>query len=150
VVLSSEIQWRGIFEAMGRPDWGLEYPFNSQAGRQEFFFDLLELLQEWASNYTAEELFHLIQQNKSACAPTYTAEQFCNSPQTKAREFMLEIEHPVAGKLKYPGWPYQFSNISWRTTQPAPLLGQHNETVFCERLGYTKQDLVTLKEAGVI
>jgi crotonobetainyl-CoA:carnitine CoA-transferase CaiB-like acyl-CoA transferase len=150
IVLSSEIQWRGIYEAMGRPEWGQEYPFNTQAGRQEFFFELLNLLQEWANNYTAEEIFHLIQENKSACAPTYTAEQFFNSPQTQARQFLLEIEHPVAGKLQYPGWPYQFSNVSWRTTQPAPLLGQHNEAVFCERLGYSKQELVKLKEAGVI
>jgi crotonobetainyl-CoA:carnitine CoA-transferase CaiB-like acyl-CoA transferase len=150
VVLASEIQWRGLFEAMGRPAWGLEYPFNTQAGRQEYFYDLLALLQDWASNYTAEEIFHMIQQNKSACAPTYTAEQFYNSPQTEARAFLLDIEHPVAGHLKYPGLPYQFSNVPWRINRSAPLLGQHNEAVFCERLGYSKQDLVKLKEAGVI
>jgi CoA:oxalate CoA-transferase len=90
------------------------------------------------------------QGNKSAAAPAYTAEQFFKSPQIEAHGYFIEIDHPVAGKLKYPGWPYLFSNISWRTKEPAPLLGQHNEEVFCKRLGYTNQDLLKLKQAGAI
>jgi len=33
---------------------------------------------------------------------------------------------------------------------PAPLLGEHNEKVYCDRLGYTKQDLVRMRAGGVI
>jgi crotonobetainyl-CoA:carnitine CoA-transferase CaiB-like acyl-CoA transferase len=150
LILSSELQWRGLFEAMGRPEWGLKEPFNTQAGRSAHFNQLQVLLQEWANQHTAEEIFHKVQGCKSACAPAYTAEQFFQSSQIEAHGYFLEIDHPVAGKLKYPGWPFQFSNLSWRTKQPAPLLGQHNEEVFCTHLGYTKQDLLKLKQAGVI
>ncbi len=150
VVLSSEKQWQGVFTAMGRPEWGEQEPFNSQAGRQAHFEELHVRLQAWADNYTAEEIFLMVQKEGSASAPAYTAEQFFRSPQIEAHGYLMEIEHPLAGKLKYPGWPYLFSNISWRTKQPAPLLGQHNEEVFCDRLGYTKKDLLKLRQAGII
>ena len=150
VVLSSEKQWQGVFRAMGEPEWGKKEPFDTQGGRQEHFFQLKDHLQAWADNYTAEEIFEMVQKEGSASAPAYTAEQFFRSPQVAAHGYLIDIDHPVAGKLKYPGWGYQFSNISWRTSTPAPLLGQHNEEVLSERLGYTKQDLLKLKQAGVI
>jgi crotonobetainyl-CoA:carnitine CoA-transferase CaiB-like acyl-CoA transferase len=150
IILSSEIQWRGLFEAMDRPAWGQEPPFNTQAGRSDHYLELRERLEEWASNYTAEEIFHKVQACRSACGLVQTAEQVFKSSQFEARGFFNELSHPMAGTLKYPGRPYQFSNVSWRVNQPAPLLGQHNEEVFGNRLGYTSQDLVKLRESGVI
>jgi crotonobetainyl-CoA:carnitine CoA-transferase CaiB-like acyl-CoA transferase len=150
IILSSEIQWRGLFEAMGRPQWGQDPPFNTQAGRSDHYTELREHLQEWTNHYTAEEIFHKIQGCRSACGLVQTAEQVYRSPQFEARGYFDEIDHPMAGKLKHPGRPYQFSNVSWRANKPAPLLGQHNEEVFCNRLGYQKRDLVKLRESGVI
>lgn len=150
LILSSEKQWQGLFQAMGRPDWGTREPFNSQAGRSANYPELRDRLAAWAKNYTAQEVFDKVQGYLSACAPANTAEQFFNSPQTAARGYLVEVDHPVAGKLKYPGFPYQFSNVAARTRGGAPLLGQHNEEVLCNRLRYTRQDLVKLKQAGVI
>jgi CoA:oxalate CoA-transferase len=46
--------------------------------------------------------------------------------------------------------PYRFSEIEREAPTAAPLLGQHNEAIYCGRLGYSKRDLIRLKEAGVI
>jgi crotonobetainyl-CoA:carnitine CoA-transferase CaiB-like acyl-CoA transferase len=67
-----------------------------------------------------------------------------------ARGFFVEVKHPVAGKLKYPGVPYIFSDIPKEEPTAAPLLGQNNEEIYCKRLGYTKSDLVKMEEAGII
>ncbi len=150
VVLSSEKQWQGVFRAMGEPEWGTQEPFNSQAGRQANFDALHDRLQAWADNHTAEEIFHMVQGQGSASAPAYTAEQFFNSPQIQAHGYIIDVDHPGAGTLKQPGWPYLFSSTDWRPTKGAPVLGQDNEEVLCERLGYTKNDLLKLKQAGVI
>jgi crotonobetainyl-CoA:carnitine CoA-transferase CaiB-like acyl-CoA transferase len=77
-------------------------------------------------------------------------EELVSSPQIEARGFLTEIDHPVAGKLAYPSPPYHFSKTPSRLERPAPLVGQHNEEIFCYRLGYTKEDLVKFKESGVI
>ncbi|MCB6610016.1 CoA transferase [[Clostridium] symbiosum] len=150
VVLYPEKQWRGIVEALGNPEWAQKEPFIDQKDRDAHFEELKVYLREEAKKYDTEELFFKIQAQGTACAPICSAEQVYNSPQTKAREFFEEIEHPVAGKLEYPGMPYKFSDIRISENHGAPLLGQHNEEIYCSRLGYTKGDLVKLKEAGVI
>jgi len=150
IVLSSPKMWDGLYKAMGEPAWGQEERFKSQVSRQEHFQELKEHIQAWANNYTAEEIFLMVQGQGTASAPAYTAEQFFNSPQTAAHGYLIDIEHPVAGKLKYPGWPYLFSNISWRTDQAAPLLGQHNHEIYCDRLGFSQEDLAKLRQMKVI
>ena len=42
------------------------------------------------------------------------------------------------------------SKTPWHIERPAPLLGEHNEEVFCERLGYSRQDLVRMRAEGAI
>jgi len=66
------------------------------------------------------------------------------------RGFFTEIDHPSAGTLKYPTASYKLSDTPWAVNRPAPLLGQHNELILCERLGYDREELVKLKEAGII
>ena len=78
-----------------------------------------------------------------------TTEDLAKSPQLKERGFFAEIEHPEAGTLKYPTVSYQFSETPWRG-RPAPLLGQHNELIYCERLSYSRQELTQLATAGII
>jgi CoA:oxalate CoA-transferase len=150
VVLHPERQWNGLAKALGNPEWTKEEKFNTQAARESNFDDLRARLREEALKYDTEDLFHRVQSQGTACAPVCSAEQVFKSPQTQARDFCVEIEHPRGGKLMYPGLPYHFSETAPRDNHGAPLLGQHNEEVYCKRLGYTKQDLVKLREAGDI
>jgi crotonobetainyl-CoA:carnitine CoA-transferase CaiB-like acyl-CoA transferase len=129
IIMSSQLQWTGLFEAMDHPDWGANPPFDTQAGRSANYPELKARLQAWADNFTAEEIFHKIQGCRSACAPMYPAEKIAKSPQIEARDFLVEIDHPVAGPLKYPGRPYPLSNGDWRGSRPAPRLGEHTEEV---------------------
>ncbi len=73
-----------------------------------------------------------------------------NDEQLAERDLFVEIDHPEAGKFKYPGAPYKLSANPWAVRRPAPLLGEHNEQVYCQMLGYTRQDLVKMRQAGVI
>jgi crotonobetainyl-CoA:carnitine CoA-transferase CaiB-like acyl-CoA transferase len=49
-----------------------------------------------------------------------------------------------------PAIPYHFSKTPVKLERAAPLLGEHNETIYCERLGYDRERLRELAEAGVI
>jgi crotonobetainyl-CoA:carnitine CoA-transferase CaiB-like acyl-CoA transferase len=150
LILSSQAQWEGLWDAMGRPEWGAKEPFNTQAGRAANYPELRVRLNEWAKTLTAEEVFHRVQKSRSACAPVQTAEQIFKSGQYRARDHFVEIEHPVAGKLEYPGTPFKLSNAKRDQKQAAPLLGQHNEDVYCGRLGLPREELVKLAQAGVV
>jgi crotonobetainyl-CoA:carnitine CoA-transferase CaiB-like acyl-CoA transferase len=150
IILSSQLQWSGLFEAMDRPEWAAQPPFDTQAGRSANYPELRRKLQAWADNYTAEEMFHKVQGSRSACAPVYLAEHFVNSPQIASRDFLVEIDHPVVGPLKYPGRPFQFSNVTWQGRRPAPLLGEHNHEVLVDEVGYSDAELAQLKASGAV
>ncbi|MNJ58893.1 Formyl-coenzyme A transferase [compost metagenome] len=62
---------------------------------------------------------------------------------------MVEIDHPVRGKLVIPGNSMKLS-ASPLEVKPAPLLGQDNKKVYKELLGLEEEDLEALKQAGVI
>jgi crotonobetainyl-CoA:carnitine CoA-transferase CaiB-like acyl-CoA transferase len=85
---------------------------------------------------TKDEIFHRGQELGAVTAPSMTAKDVVNSPQLKARDFWMEQDHPVVGRWTYPG-------------PPVPLMGQHNQEVY-GGLGYGKEDLVRLREMGVI
>ncbi len=79
-----------------------------------------------------------------------TTQEILDLPQHKARGFFQETEHPVIGKVTMPGAPFRMTETPWQLISPAPLLGEHNEEIYCDRLGYTKDDLVRMREQGII
>jgi CoA:oxalate CoA-transferase len=50
----------------------------------------------------------------------------------------------------YPGAPFSLSATPAKIERPAPLLGEDNEKVYCQMMGYSRQDLVKLRQAGII
>ena len=61
----------------------------------------------------------------------------------------VEIDHPVAGRFRYPG-PLVRLTATPPVARRAPLLGEHNEEILCGRLGYSRDELAALRAAGVI
>ena len=69
--------------------------------------------------------------------------------QVKARGFFEEIDHPIAGRRRFPGGPAKFDG-QWPAPRRAPLLGEHTAEILTGELKYPAADLVTLAEMGVI
>ncbi|MFH1140712.1 MAG: CoA transferase [Chloroflexota bacterium] len=103
----------------------------------------------WCMEHTKHEIFEIGQEFKNICAPMYTIDEVFEDPHIKYRDFMVEIDHPITGKLKYPGRPFIMGETPWVLRRPAPTLGQHNQEVYSE-LGYAREDVVKLREIGVI
>jgi len=79
-----------------------------------------------------------------------TTEEIMAFPQHQTRGFFEEMSHPVIGKVTVPGAPFKMSESPWQVKHPAPLLGEHNQEIYGERLGYTDQDLSRMRAQGVI
>ena len=62
----------------------------------------------------------------------------------------MEVDHPEAGPIRYPGAPFKMGETPWQIRRPAPLLGQDNEEILVGILDYSKKDLLRLEQDGVI
>ena len=78
-----------------------------------------------------------------------TVQDLLEAPQLRARGFFQEIDHPAAGRQTYPGPPFRPEAMPWQAAR-APLLGEHNEEVYCEELELSRKELVILRASGVI
>jgi crotonobetainyl-CoA:carnitine CoA-transferase CaiB-like acyl-CoA transferase len=150
VIALTPRQWNALVRVLGNPeilllpDW---QDFMYRLGNAD---DLYVLMIELTMKYTMQELFEAGEREGVPIAPIYDIAGFTNSPQTKAREFFVEVDHPVAGRAPYPGPPYKWTETPAAIRRPAPCLGQHNERVYCEELGLSKDDLSALRCAGVL
>ncbi|MFC1896771.1 CaiB/BaiF CoA transferase family protein [Thermodesulfobacteriota bacterium] len=145
-----EHMWNGLVKAMDNPEWAKEDWCRDAETRGKNLKKLWPRVQEWTLKHTKKEIETRAQAFGCPAAPINTAEDIANSEQFREREFFVDIDHPEAGSLTYPGAPCKFSKTPWKVARPAPLLGEHNEDIYCNRLGYGKQDLVKMREAGVI
>ena len=83
-------------------------------------------------------------------AAVYNTEDLLKNEHYNERGFFVDIEHPVAGKLKYPGPSFKMSEAGYAIRMPAPLLGQHNKEIYGNILGYSTQELSILRKDGII
>jgi crotonobetainyl-CoA:carnitine CoA-transferase CaiB-like acyl-CoA transferase len=107
-------------------------------------------LAPWLAVRTKQEIYKLCLEKRVPFAPVRNMAEVVNDAHLKARDYFVEITHPVAGTFKYPGAPGKLSETPWAVDRPAPLLGQHNEEIYCKRLGYSKEKLETLRTGGII
>ncbi len=145
----SDREWRDLVKLMGNPQWAQDERFDKWLNRHLYADEINPRIREWAKTQKKEELFHKLQANAISGVPVNTSEDLVKSPQLECRGFFAEVNHPSAGKLKYPTAPYKFSKTPSRIER-APLLGEHNEAIYCGQLGYSKEELVKLKESGII
>jgi crotonobetainyl-CoA:carnitine CoA-transferase CaiB-like acyl-CoA transferase len=150
IMCIEDFQFDRYVEVMGNPDWAKNELFKDRFSRANYLDALWPLMTEWTMQHTKEEVFQKAQAGRVPLAPAYNSEEIVNSPQLAARNYFVEIDHPVIGRTRYPGAPYTLSETPWRIERRAPLLGEHNEDIYCGWLGYTKQDLVKFTEIGAI
>jgi len=142
--------WFQMFKLIGRSDLADDETLRNRRVREQRAAEIKDIMHPWLMAHTKEEIYHLCQSHNISIAPINSIDESVNSEQLKARQFFVEIEHPKAGKIKFPSAPYKFTTTPWQVKCPAPLLGQHNEEIYCGRLGYSREDLVRLRETGII
>ncbi len=143
------IQWWAEFVKAIGEDWVKDPEFSPPVRKVEARerFDAHWI--PWCMARTKKEIVAIFQKAGLPCAPLNTTADLVNDPQLAARGFFIEIDHPVAGRLAYPGAPFRLPASPFAIRRPAPLLGQHNSEIMGE-LGYDARDLEALSAAGVI
>jgi crotonobetainyl-CoA:carnitine CoA-transferase CaiB-like acyl-CoA transferase len=137
--------WEKFCAVIGRQDLLADPRFATNADRTRHQRELAELLEVvFATKSVAAWLADLERAGVPA-GPVYNIEQVYRDPQVQAREMVVDLEHPVAGKTKAIGIPVKLSETPGRIRRPAPTLGQHTDEILRE-LGLSSEAILTLRE----
>jgi CoA:oxalate CoA-transferase len=107
-------------------------------------------LAEWATTRTPYQAAHLLQRAGVAAAPVQDASDLARDPQLRARQFIVEIDHPDLGRIEYPGAVERTVQPSGGVKGPVPRLGEHTRQVLAEWAGIGEPEVAALVEGGAI
>ena len=136
-------------QVCGKPEWLKDPRFIDQASRVKNV-DALE--QEIEAVLATRPTAHWVERLDAAevpGGPVYRYEQILDDPHIKARNMVVEIDHPKIGRMKSLGLPVKSSGELLAIRRPAPLLGQHTAEIL-ERAGYAGAEIEALRADGVV
>jgi crotonobetainyl-CoA:carnitine CoA-transferase CaiB-like acyl-CoA transferase len=124
--------------------------FDLSTASQEQFDRVEGSIGRFFKSHTMDELYQGAIERGIMLYPVYGAKEIREDPQLIARDFWSNVDQPELGEVSFfPGSPFVFSGER-QNIQRAPLIGEHNKDVYCADLGISEDELVILKEAGVI
>jgi crotonobetainyl-CoA:carnitine CoA-transferase CaiB-like acyl-CoA transferase len=149
VAVQTDRQWASLARALDRPEWLEDARFLTAALRQEHIDARLELTQDVLRSRTSAEWLERLDAEDVPCAPVLRRKDMISHPQILANETVVEIDHPVAGRLRQARPAARFSTTPAAIRTGGPLLGQHSAEIL-DSVGYSRLAIEELRQAGVI
>lgn len=110
---------------------------------------LNNLLERAFVNREKDEVYRSAQQMRLFWGAVRDVGEVFHNEHYRERGFWVDVNHPIAGAYTLPRLPYIMSETRTKVGR-APLLGEHNEEIYCGRLGHSKDELVRLREINIV
>ncbi|MCH7522592.1 MAG: CoA transferase [Chloroflexi bacterium] len=143
-------QWELLCATIGRPDLIDDPRFDSPALRTEHHAELEPVLNEALRQRTTEEWLREFDAIGLPCGPLNDIPHAAEHPQVKAREMLVEVEHPAGFSLKVPDTPVRLSRTPGGIQGPPPAIGEHTDEVLTSLLGLSAEEIAELRAAEVV
>ncbi len=139
ISVQDDAQWAGLRAALGEPGWADDPRFASSLDRRRNQDELDARLGEATAAVGKYELFAALQEHRVPAGPVLNEADAAADPHFAARGVFRSVTHPRAGTYDYPSFGARWSGIDYAWGTPAPLVGQDNEYVYQELLGYSPE-----------
>jgi crotonobetainyl-CoA:carnitine CoA-transferase CaiB-like acyl-CoA transferase len=144
---ANQPNWERVARVLGAPEWVDDPRFRTNADRMQHLDELAALMNERLEARTAREWIALLEAEGVPCGPINTIGDMLADPQTRARDMVVGLDHPRAGRTRAIGLPVKLSATPGRVTRPAPLLGEHTREVLAE-FGFAAAEIDRLLASG--
>ena len=142
--------WHAFCEALGITDIELDSRFNDDTSREKNAAELVALLDRVFVSKPAKEWLRIFSAKDLILSPVNSSLDLIQDEQVIANDFIVDFDHPVMGKVGFPGLPFSFSKTPGGPRSAAPELGQHTEQVLIDVAGYTWDELSELRKQEII
>ena len=147
---ASNAVWRRFCEIIGRDDLVRDPGFATAAARRDRRDEVAGIIAGWTGRRTRAQVVEILSAGGVPAAPVNNVAEMAADPQVQARGMLVDVDHPVYGRLRTTGTPLKLSETPGRIRWLAPAPGEHNEEVFVHMLGHTPAELEQWRADGVI
>ncbi|RMF60133.1 MAG: CoA transferase [Calditrichaeota bacterium] len=145
----SESLWERLLDTLGLPELKDDPRFRDNAARLKHRDELIPILEKAFRKAPAREWIQKLEEKGIPVGPINPPEKALEDPHVLEREMIVEIEHPLLGRLRSLGNPMKLSDTPVTYRLPPPLLGEHTEAILKE-LGFDAKTISRLKADGVV
>jgi crotonobetainyl-CoA:carnitine CoA-transferase CaiB-like acyl-CoA transferase len=142
--------WQRFCRAIGKPEWMERPEYATKGKRWARKWEMQKEIEEITAQYTVKEVGEMMERERVANSPILNIQQVVEDPHLNERGYFVDVEHPIIGRAKIPGFPFKFSRTPGEIERPSPLVGEHNEFIFGKYLGLTQKEVEKLRTEGAI
>ncbi|MDD4859317.1 MAG: CoA transferase [Dehalococcoidales bacterium] len=130
ITVDNDRAWRRLCRVMGMPALIKDRRFQDSFCRWKNQATLDEIIGKWAKQHSCGDITQKLRKADIAASPVYNDEQLHANPQLKARQFYVNLDHPVVGTRELPGVFAKLSRTPGKVRGRAPLFGEHTGVIF--------------------
>ncbi|MGV3466410.1 MAG: CaiB/BaiF CoA transferase family protein [Heyndrickxia sp.] len=149
IAVGNDRQFERLCNILSLSDLHNDPKYNTNANRVENQQALIPILQNRFYEQPSEYWMGKCNEYGIPCGPINNLQMVFEDPQVKAREMLLDIDHPTAGAVNLVGSPLKLSKTPVQVTQHPPLPGEHTREILIS-LGYSEQEITQMTEDKLV
>jgi formyl-CoA transferase len=140
--------WQALIKVMGQPELADDPRFTTADLRWENRLALNAIVEAWTRQRNKHEVLRLLGEAGVPCGATLDTGEVLADPHLRAREMIVDLDHPTRGTYHTVGCPVKLSDSPAVLRRP-PLLGEHTTEVLASLCGLSADDVQILRTQGI-
>ncbi|MBL7252849.1 CaiB/BaiF CoA transferase family protein [Paractinoplanes lichenicola] len=136
--------------AMKQPELAQDPRYATHSARGAAMAELDNLIAEWTSTVTAEDLLTVLHENGVPAGRIFRAKDMFADPHFAARQAIVNVPHPDFGELPMQNATPKLSATPGSVRTAGPALGEHNDEIYGGLLGLDETERARLRTAKII
>ncbi len=141
--------WPKICDLIGKPDWKEDPEYATPKARLPRLNEVFSVIEDWTMTKTKFEVMALCNPLDIPVGPILSMQELADDPGLRATGTVVEVDHPERGPYLSVGCPVKLSASPAEVTR-SPLLGEHNDDILRNVLGYEGSDLDAIWASGAV
>ena len=141
--------FRGLCEALGHPEWADDPEYRDDTRRIRNLGTLVSRIEAVMETRPRSHWLERLEGRGVPCGPINDYAEVMADPHVRARDLVVETEHPTLGRIQTLGTPIKLSDTPLTPGRPAPRLGEHTDEVLGDA-GFGAEEIAELRRAGAV
>jgi formyl-CoA transferase len=141
--------WPKICDAIGKPGWKEDADYATPNARLTRLNEIFGAIEDWTMTKTKFEVMDICNPLDIPVGPILSMKEIAAEPSLRDTGTIVEVDHPERGPYLTVGCPVKLS-ASPADVQRSPLLGEHNDEILRDVLGYDGDELEAVWNSGAV
>ena len=147
---ADEKRYAALCAVLEAPELGSDPKFATRVSRRDNRLELLARIEQKLADQTVDVWVDRLTRGGVMACPINDVAQATTNPDIVRREMVVEVDHPMAGRIPLIGSPIRMTDCPRPDYRAPPAIGEHTDTVLARELGFDAGKIAALREAGAI